>query len=620
LLTASAVLVDQDGIVVGKEAVKASMLAPDTYAECFKRDMGSACYRHKLRGIETPPEVLSAFVLERLRRDAEQRLGPIKQAVITVPAFFDETRRKATQEAGRLAGLEVLDIINEPTAAALAFGYQHGFLDRIREADAGHPMRVMVYDLGGGTFDVTILELHGLRFRVLATDGDVCLGGKDFDERLVNSLAEKFAATHGVDPRSDPQDAAQLWLDAQEAKHALSERSRTTVALGYAGLRMRAELTRGEFEELTRDLLERTETTTSLLVKEAGLDWAQVDRVLLVGGSTRMPMVGDMLRRVTGKEPDRTVSPDEVVAHGAALYAAMLRDQGGTSALSQCQLINVNSHSLGIVGLDPATRRRTNVILIRKNTPLPCQATRVFHTAKADQRSVKVAVVEGESHRPEDCIALGECVVRDLPAGLPKGASIQVQYRYAANGRISVTARVAQARQWAQVDIERGQKRDLKTLDYWRSRLLGLATGDASSTATPDALPPVNIKDHASVVRRLDALYTAVGRAAVKLTLPSGLTRAQQAARQAAAQLATAHERLTTANSALQAAVSQSEKIHARAEVVRAQTDVELARKQHEFTHLVLGRDCVSADQLVSGAESRITEIREVRLHLEAMG
>jgi molecular chaperone DnaK len=335
------------------EVIKTAVMAPSAYAESFKRDMGSSHCRQTIRGLAVPPEVLSAFVLEKLRQDAEERLGILNQAVITVPAFFDETRRRATQEAGRLAGLEVSDIINEPTAAAIAFGYQQGFLDlrQVRET----PLRVLVYDLGGGTFDVTILEIQGLQFRVLATDGDVCLGGRDFDDRLIDLLAGKFAAAHGSDPRRDPQDAVQLRLDAQEAKHVLSDRHRTSVLGSYGGGRVRVEITRAEFEEVTRDLLERTETTTSLVIKEAGLDWPQVDRVLLVGGATRMPMVGELLVRITGKYPDRSVSPDEVVVHGAALYAAILRDRGGESVLSKCELINVNSHSLGIVGLDPVT-------------------------------------------------------------------------------------------------------------------------------------------------------------------------------------------------------------------------------------------------------------------------
>ncbi len=399
LLTPSAVLCDGDDIVVGREAVRSSSLSPELYAECFKRDMGEASFRQKIRGNDVPPEVLSAFVLDRLKRDGEQRLGPISRVVITVPAFFDATRRKATQEAGRLAGLEVLDIINEPTAAAVAFGYNQGFLDLSRPAgtlagtmypwsgSAAGRQRIMVYDLGGGTFDVTILEIEGTRFRALATDGDVRLGGKDFDQRLVEHLAEKFRAAQGVDPRSDPQDAAQLWIEAQEAKQALSERTKATVVCFHAGIRMRIEVTRTEFEEMIRDLVERTETTASLVVRKTGLEWSQIDRVLLIGGSSRIPMVRNVLAQISGKAPDCSQSPDEAVAHGAALYAGMLMGQSSAEKPA-CELVNVNSHSLGVVGTDPKTREKLNVILIPKDTPLPCRVVRSFKTAKPDQRNV----------------------------------------------------------------------------------------------------------------------------------------------------------------------------------------------------------------------------------------
>lgn len=225
VLTPSAVLFEDDEVVVGRQAVKASMLSPDRFADCFKRDMGRDAYHRPIRGQAVPPEVLSAFVLAQLKHDAERRTGPVQQAVITVPAFFDETRRKATQDAGRLAGLEVLDIINEPTAAALAYGYQQGLVQPDQDGFQGGPRRVLVYDLGGGTFDVTILELDGLQFRALATDGDVRLGGRDFDERLVEHIAEQCRQIHGLDPRADPNDAIQLWLEIQDCKHAISQLS-----------------------------------------------------------------------------------------------------------------------------------------------------------------------------------------------------------------------------------------------------------------------------------------------------------------------------------------------------------------------------------------------------------
>lgn len=610
LLTPSALLFDDDGVVVGKEAVKGCALAPEAYVECFKRDMGSPAARRKIRGLEAPPEILSAFVLERLKQDAEQRLGPVREVVVTVPAFFDETRRKATQDAGRLAHLQVLDIINEPTAAALAYGYQEGSLEPGASEAAAVKRRVLVYDLGGGTFDVTILEIEGTRFRTLATDGDVFLGGKDFDERLVDYCAEQFIAAHGVDPRGDPQDAAQLWLDAQEAKHTLSERTKATVVCFHAGIRMRIEVTRPQFEDLTRDLVERTETTTTLVVKQAGLNWPEIDRVLLVGGSGRMPMIGQMLRKVTGREPDCSQSPDEVVAHGAALYAGMLTKQRASAGQTKYDLINVNSHSLGVVGIHPVTREKTNVILIPKNTPLPCRVLRVFKTARADQRSVKVGIVEGESDRPEACIALGECTVRDLPPGLPKNTPVEVEYAYRANGRIAVSARVPSVRYSQRVEIKHNAARSAANLEVWRARLCGQAV---AAETNGDGTAPADLGDGAGARKQLDTLYLTVGKLAVGLALPESLARSRQAAVAAAAELTRAKDSLRAAERARQVGMSGGEVIHLDARLAQAKTEAHQAQARYDFAHLVLGRDCVNADFEPPEAHKCFAEIRKLR-------
>jgi molecular chaperone DnaK len=613
MLTPTALLFDEHDIVVGREAVRASVLEPSLYAECFKRDIGGTVYHRKVSGVDVPPEVLSAFILERLKKDTERRLGmSIRQLVVTVPAFFDETRRKATQDAGRLVGLEVLDIINEPTAAAVGYGYQHGFFNLEKSNTSSDPTRVLVYDLGGGTFDVTILEIQDAQFRTLATDGDVKLGGKDFDERLVDYLAGQFAAEHGADPRTDPQDAAQIWLDAQEAKQTLSERSRATVILVHAGIRMRVDVTREQFEDLTRDLIERTETTTSLVVKQAGLVWSQIDRVLLVGGSSRMPMVSRMLRETTGKEPDASASPDEVVAHGAALYAGMLMNQGVASGLRKCELLNVNSHSLGVVGLDPKTRRRQNVILIPKNTRLPCRASRTFKTAQAGQRSVVVPIAEGESHRPEECIALGQCIVRDLPQGLVKGTTVLVEYSYATNGRISVSARVPSVGQTAEVEIEHQQDRDLEDLETWRTRLRGADTSQGSDFAADG---PVDMNDRTSILRRIDALHIKIGKSAVDGKVPRSLRHSQEAAKAAASELGDAKATLAKTEAAKQSAAGHAEAVRLGSDYVRAKGGHEQALTQSDFAYLVLGRECLAKPFQPEGASDEINEIRKLKDH-----
>jgi molecular chaperone DnaK len=613
-LTPSALCFDDDGVIVGREAVKGSPLVPQCYVECFKRDMGAVAARKKIRGIDVPPEILSAFVLERLKLDAQLKLGPVRQVVITVPAFFDETRRRATQEAGALAGLEVMDIINEPTAAALAFGYQHGV--GLSDKSPQAPMRVLVYDLGGGTFDVTILEIAGTQFRTLATDGDVWLGGKDFDERLVNYCSEQFFAAHGLDPRSSLEDAAALWLEAQNVKHALSVRSKATMVCFHAGIRMRIEIARSLFEDLTRDLVERTETTTSLVIKQAGLDWSDIDRVLLVGGSSRMPRIAEMLRGVTGKEPDRSQSPDEAVAHGAAIYASLLLGQRGSDERPAFHLVNVNSHSLGVVGIHAETRQKHNVILIRKNTPLPCRAARTFKTAKNDQRSVAVEVVEGESHRPEDCVQVGRCVIPELPAGLARGTPVEVEYAYADNGTLSVQARVPSVRYSRQVEIRRHGPRNLDALDAWRAKLRKqespavMPPRPAQSNGTPAPL------DRGAAMKRLDGLHQAIGRVAVAVALPPHLSRSQQNAQAAAATLATAELACRQAAHDRQAMMAGAELLQADARLASAKTELQQAQVRADFALLALGRDCVAAGICPPGVEPFVEEVHGLRQQL----
>jgi molecular chaperone DnaK len=610
-LTPSALFFDEDNIVVGKEAVKSSPLAPDCYVECFKRDMGSVSTRKKIRGQEVPPEILSAFILERLKLDAERKLGSVRQVVVTVPAFFDETRRRATQEAGALAGLEVMDIINEPTAAALAFGYQHGI--GLAGKTSQTPMRVLVYDLGGGTFDVTILEIAGTQFRTLATDGDVWLGGKDFDERLVNYCAEQFQAAHGLDPRTSLEDAAGLWLEAQEVKHALSARSKTTMVCFHEGLRMRVEITRNLFEDLTRDLVERTETTTSLVIKQAGLDWSGIDRVLLVGGSSRMPRIAEMLRSVTGKEPDRSQSPDEAVAQGAAIYAGLLLAQNGGGKRPAFQLVNDNSHSLGVVGIHAQTRQKQNVILIPKNTALPCRAARAFKTAREDQRSVVVEVVEGESHRPEECVQVGRCVIPELPAGLARGTPIEVEYAYAANGTLSVKARVPSVRYSRQVEIRRHEARNLETLDAWRSRLR-----EEPSAGGPPPIPGASTGplDRAAAMKRLDALYQAIGQAAVAIPLPPALARSQQNAHAATTAFHAAEAACHEAERARQAVMGAAEVMVADSRLGKAKAEWQQAQVRASFATLALGRDCLAAGICPPAVQSAVEEARRLRQQL----
>ncbi|HVC98800.1 MAG TPA: Hsp70 family protein [Pirellulales bacterium] len=443
VLTPSVVLFDRDGTIVGKEAVLAATLEPDCVADCVKRDMGSKHYRKPINGEYLPPEVISSYILRRLRADAERKLGPVTKAVITVPAYFDETRRRATMDAGRMAGLEVIDIINEPTAAAIMFGYQEGFLDKEGRVQGDRPLRVLVYDLGGGTFDVTVVEMAGQSVKAIATDGDVQLGGKDWDEKLVEIAARRMESVVAGDPREDPETAIDLWNAAERAKRTLSERTKATMIVHHQGKRHKLEITREEFEEATAPLVMRTRMTAEIVLMQAGLTWSEIDKVLVVGGSTRMPMVKQMLAELAGKVVDQSVSADEAVAHGAALYAdLLLQRQGAGAGHTQFQVTNVNSHSLGVVGLDPISGRMLNRTIIRKNTPLPHAASQRFKTSMDNQPNVEVRVVEGESELPEACSKVGTCVIRDLPPNLPAGRPVEVRYAYQENGRLQVAAKL----------------------------------------------------------------------------------------------------------------------------------------------------------------------------------
>ncbi len=410
-LTPSVVLMEGNNAIVGKEAMKAMSTEADHVAECAKRDMGHRAYHRTLDGKQYPPEVLQAWVLNKLRGDAVQQIGPFEKVVVTVPAYFDEVRRKATQDAGYMAGCEVMDIINEPTAAAVAFGFQQGFLNAAGSTD--RPRRILVYDLGGGTFDVTVMEIRGSEFLALATDGDVALGGYDWDQRLVNIAADAFQQVHGVDLRSDAATAGKLWRECEDAKRTLSSRPKAPILAEYKGRTNRVEVSRVYFEEMTQDLLDRTRFTCVQALRAAGLGWSDLERVLLVGGSTRMPMVRAMLQQLSGKPPDASVAADEAVAHGAALHAGLLlaRRDGRPANFS---ISNVNSHSLGVVGIDPQTKRRRNGIVIPRNTPLP-----VMRRAAVQDGQAGPALDPGADRGGGDPIGRRLHVDRPLHGGRP---------------------------------------------------------------------------------------------------------------------------------------------------------------------------------------------------------
>ena len=493
LTTPSAVFFDHDAVIVGTEATIAGESDTDRLARNAKRDMGGARYRKKIRDCFLPPEVIQSLILKRLKSDAELKLGEFTKAVITVPAYFNEPRRKATQDAGELAGIDVIDIINEPTAAALAYGVQQGFLNA--RGAAKEVERVLVYDLGGGTFDVTLMEIKNSHFRTIATAGDVYLGGIDWDHRIFDFAMKEFETKHQISFADDNSLKEKLMNQCIRAKASLSARSQTIIRIEHKGERFKIEITRGQFEELTKDLLERTKLTTERLLRDAKTDWSSVTKLLLVGGSTRMPMVAKMLEKTSGLKVDRTLSPDECVAHGAAIYADILM-KFGQEAGTGISIKNVNSHDLGVLGIDSKTQTQRRKIVIPRNHSLPTKAARKFLTAKDGQTQIVVRVIEGGTDTGQGATLIGKCIVQDLPAGIKQGTEVVVSFNYLNSGRIDVVAEIPELKISADTAINRADGMTRADILSWKEKLasntdlLDLAepAKDSSAAITPPTL------------------------------------------------------------------------------------------------------------------------------------
>lgn len=463
LETASLILLMGKGhVVVGPRRDRAAMEDPKNVVERIKRFMGRE-YSRVFDGRPITPEFVSALILKKLKQDAEKRIGPIGNAVVTVPYYFNDTRRKATQDAGRIAGLNVVDIMNEPTAATLTYAWHQGELGATG-ASFGQPKKAMVYDLGGGTFDVTLVQYTPTHFQVLATDGDTELGGIDWNERIANYVVEEFMARHGEDPRDSDQTMQILRNECDLKKIELTEKPETKIICRHNGKAINVTLTREKFEQITADFLQRTSDTVQLVLEQAKLTPKDLDAVVLVGGSTLMPQVRGMMKNIMGCDPYTGISPYVSVALGAAIHAAILEAQhrpGSGMAETVRKMLgavrqeNVNSHGLGIVIKDRATGKKKNHVMIPKNTRLPISTTRVFQTVQDNQHRVNVQVMEGDAPDPAACSFLGNCRISELPETLPKGAPVEVTYAFDTAGRISVTARDKTGGKEAAIEIER---------------------------------------------------------------------------------------------------------------------------------------------------------------------
>ncbi len=468
ITTPSVVFFDEMGPVVGKEAARTAPFEPDLIAQFAKRDIGSLFYEKEIQGVPLPPEVIEAIILRKIKEDAELVLGEVRDVVITVPAYFNEPRRKATQDAGELAGLNVLDIINEPTAAALAYGVHKKF------SPAGEPHdekeTVLVYDLGGGTFDATLMDLEGGNYTAIATAGDVHLGGIDWDRRIFDHVIQHFIDEFGVDPQEDNAAAERLRQSAEVAKMALTARSQYKLHFEYEGNRLRIDLTRELFEELTQDLVERTLFTVRKMLKEASRTWSDITSILFVGGSTRMPMIIESLETESGVVINRSISPDEAVAHGAAIYAnVLLSKDNGTS--SDMLVKNVNSHDLGVLAVEASTGMPRRKILVPRNSSLPATGSGTFKTRDENQQTVAVNVIEGGDASGRNATKIGTCVVSGLPEDLPAKTSVEVRFQYLENGRLTVEAWLPETNSQAMLEIERAAGLSSEKMESWKEWL-----------------------------------------------------------------------------------------------------------------------------------------------------
>jgi molecular chaperone DnaK len=415
-------------VLVGEVAKRQAITNPDRTFRSIKREMGKSWTSEDIDGKKYSPQEISARILMKLKRDAEAYLGTtVTDAVITVPAYFNDAERTATKEAGAIAGLNVLRIINEPTAAALAYG-----LDKSSQDET-----ILVFDLGGGTFDVSVLEIGDGVFEVKSTHGDTHLGGDDWDQRIIDWLVQQFKGAHNVDLSQDRMAMQRLKEAAEKAKIELSQTQSTQINLPFitataeGPLHLDEQLSRSKFQEMTADLVERCRVSFEKALSDAGLSKNQVNHVILVGGSTRMPAVQDLVFSLTGKEPNKTVNPDEVVAEGAAVQAGVLKGE-----VKDVLLLDVTPLSLGI-----ETKGGVMTKLIERNTTIPTRRTEVFTTADDNQPSVEIKVLQGEREMAAYNSELGTFTLSDLPAA-PRGVpQIEVTFDIDANGIVVVSAK-----------------------------------------------------------------------------------------------------------------------------------------------------------------------------------
>lgn len=471
LSTPSVVLFDGDEVVVGTEAMRNSIRYPDRVVVHAKRYMNNPGHRWKIGGKSYSPVDISTLILKSMLDGAREKIGPIEQAVITVPAQFSDVQRQATAEAGKRAGLKHVDIINEPVAAALCFvlGTEGIWFTELASAQT-----IMVVDLGGGTFDLSLVKYQKNEVRVIASGGDLQLGGLDWNRALEIAIGKQFQKEFSIDPMKDRESAQALALEAEQTKRSLSVRPKAALTCAAGGQRKTYQVELEQFERLTRDLVDRMEVLTLDLLKENNMGWAKVDVVLTTGGSSRMPMVRSLFKKLSGRTLNTSLSPDQSIAHGATYYAGMLLTNSAfaksilnptaVARLAQFKQHSATARSLGLLIRDPGTKTRVPHYILPANTPLPVEVSQIYGTVSDNQRRVHLRIVESGTAADSQFVELGTCQIEPLPENLPEGTEIEVTISYDEQARVHVNAKVLKTGQVAHTEIVRPENMVMKTL------------------------------------------------------------------------------------------------------------------------------------------------------------
>ena len=501
--TPSVVMYEDGEEVVGTEAWRSSIVSPGRVVQNAKRFMGDPHKRWSVDGRSVSPIDVSSAVLRKLLKDATERIGRIERAVITVPAQFSDLQRQATVQAGLKAGLKQVDIINEPVAAALCYvlGKEGLWFTELAEEQ-----KILVYDLGGGTFDLSLVRYQQDEVKVIASSGDLKLGGIDWNDVLLKAVADQFTREFGDDPRQDPESHQALYVEVEHCKRSLSTRPRASLICQHAGKRKTYQIEQEQFNKLTEGLVKRTEEITKQMLKDNRMGWAHVNVVLTTGGSSRMPSIRGMLQKLSGRTLNTSLSPDQAIAHGAAYYAGMLisnnefarsiLNEDAAARLQKVKQQSVNARALGVLVRDVATRTRVPHYMIPANTPLPTSVMHTFGTVVPNQRRVVLRIAESGTSTDQPFVEIGDCAIDGLPENLPIDSPIAVTISYDASAKIHVSAKDVASGKEAQTQILRVENvltrpaAPVRAADDEEDDLVILAPSEASTSAKLELVKP----------------------------------------------------------------------------------------------------------------------------------